>query len=608
MTGHGCGCGKSSCNVCSHSHHNHCSSWGKDVFYGNDNLRRFFVSCGENFDAIIEKAFNFTADVKELFLEFEQETLEKFTSITVELNAIKIRLAALEAGGGSTDLTQILADIATLKGQMTTVISNIGTLSNLTTTAKTNLVAAINEIDADLTALSTKIGDLSTLTTTDKTTVVKAINEVNAKTTLGTLNNLPGVTTQATNFTDAINDRQPVWKKSTTVTIGSSQPAPFNNLETAIIELAKYHSSNYQLMLEDGTYTVTNGLWHQPLSLDRYVDIKGASGNAANVIITTATNGTHTIVSGVNRISLEDLTLKNTGTGGCLVAADSAFIFGSNIILENTSNATTSPLLVSLGSAYLRESKIINKSTNPVTIALCTNQSNLTLVNTPIDNQGNANSNAYLSQVESKLTVIHNKPGVDIVGDVDIVFNAYLNSSITCYPYHSVTFDNIGWGLIQAHSNSEVTIRTQTPAGVYLPITVNGRNLTSNGSIIASMVGSRIVHSKIIANTFNRFAYAISNSKIEGEIEVTNVTHGIWLDRNCSLHVNGSIATTGNQGLSIFNNSDVATDNLQVSGQSAGINKVLMINACRLCRNSSATGSNIGNDISFSGAGNIVTG
>ena len=49
----------------------------------------------------------------------------------------------------------------------------IGTLSALTTTAKTNLVAAVNELDGE-------IGVLSTLTTTAKTTAVAAINEVDA--------------------------------------------------------------------------------------------------------------------------------------------------------------------------------------------------------------------------------------------------------------------------------------------------------------------------------------------------------------------------------------------------------------------------------------------
>jgi len=338
MTGHGCGCGRSSCNVCSHSHHNHHSSWGKDVYYGNDNLRRFFVSCGENFDAIIEKAFNFTADVKELFLEFEQETLEKFTSITVELNAIKIRLAALEAGGGTIDLTDILADIAALQGQMTTVISNIGTLSNLTTTAKTNLVAAINEIDADLTTLSTKIGDLSTLTTTNKTSVVNAINEVNAKVpVLGTLNNLPGVVTQATNFTDAINDRQPVWKKPTTITVGASQAAPFNNLETTITELSKYHfpEGNLILNLESATYTLTKNLAGIP---NVYLQIKSLSN--VNTDVTINTNGFR-IYAGlfvrlyINALTITASTIPTTpGHNNMVLAENSGDIRLENLVVN----------------------------------------------------------------------------------------------------------------------------------------------------------------------------------------------------------------------------------------------------------------------------------
>lgn len=72
-----------------------------------------------------------------------------------------------------------------------------GILSNLTTTAKTNLVNAVNEVKAgvganataiglkaDTSALTTtnnNIGSLSTLATTVKTSVVNAINEVNTK-------------------------------------------------------------------------------------------------------------------------------------------------------------------------------------------------------------------------------------------------------------------------------------------------------------------------------------------------------------------------------------------------------------------------------------------
>ena len=80
--------------------------------------------------------------------------------------------------------------------------TQVGTLTSLTTTAKSNLVAAVNELDADLAAEATaradadsaldtrvstvegqvngKIGDLSTLTTSAKGTIVAAVNELDA--------------------------------------------------------------------------------------------------------------------------------------------------------------------------------------------------------------------------------------------------------------------------------------------------------------------------------------------------------------------------------------------------------------------------------------------
>lgn len=52
----------------------------------------------------------------------------------------------------------------------------MGKLGDLTTTTKTNIIAAINELDGD-------IGDLTTLTTIDKTSTVNAINELNTNLT-----------------------------------------------------------------------------------------------------------------------------------------------------------------------------------------------------------------------------------------------------------------------------------------------------------------------------------------------------------------------------------------------------------------------------------------
>lgn len=69
---------------------------------------------------------------------------------------------------------------AVLQTQITTNFNNIGTLQDLTTDAKEDLVKAINEVDQHADANKSEIGDLSTLTTDEKTTIVGAINEVDA--------------------------------------------------------------------------------------------------------------------------------------------------------------------------------------------------------------------------------------------------------------------------------------------------------------------------------------------------------------------------------------------------------------------------------------------
>lgn len=58
--------------------------------------------------------------------------------------------------------------------QLLAIKAKEGNLTNLTTTAKTDLVSAINEVDGD-------VGNLSSLTTTAKTSAVAAINELDDK-------------------------------------------------------------------------------------------------------------------------------------------------------------------------------------------------------------------------------------------------------------------------------------------------------------------------------------------------------------------------------------------------------------------------------------------
>lgn len=63
---------------------------------------------------------------------------------------------------------------------ITAVRSLIGSLSDLATTDKTDLVAAINELVTVVSNIELAIGDLNDLDTTDKSSVVNAVNEVYA--------------------------------------------------------------------------------------------------------------------------------------------------------------------------------------------------------------------------------------------------------------------------------------------------------------------------------------------------------------------------------------------------------------------------------------------
>lgn len=98
---------------------------------------------------------------------------------------------------------------AVLQTQITTNFNNIGTLQELTTDAKDDLVKAINEVDAHADANKSEIGDLSNLTTDEKTTIVGAINEVDqhADENKAEIGNLSALTTdEKATLVGAINE------------------------------------------------------------------------------------------------------------------------------------------------------------------------------------------------------------------------------------------------------------------------------------------------------------------------------------------------------------------------------------------------------------------
>ena len=114
------------------------------------------------------------------------------------------------------DMSKIDAGIHAAKSEADQNATDIGTLSSLTTDSKTNLVAAINEVDdhadtnagniatntSNIATNTTHIGTLANLTTASKTDLVVAANEINAK--VGNISNLE--TDTKTSTVAAINE------------------------------------------------------------------------------------------------------------------------------------------------------------------------------------------------------------------------------------------------------------------------------------------------------------------------------------------------------------------------------------------------------------------
>lgn len=181
---------------------------------------------------------------------------------------------------------------AVLQTQITTNFNNIGTLQELSTDAKDDLVKAINEVDEHADANKSAIGDLSTLTTDEKTTIVGAINEVDqhantAQQTADTATELAntGISkaeqaqatangavataneakttaqtaeTNANSALDTANAANATADEAKAIAQGSQRTIGFATLQAAITALNGY--SNTQLKVGDNVYIVETGV------------------------------------------------------------------------------------------------------------------------------------------------------------------------------------------------------------------------------------------------------------------------------------------------------------------------------------------------------------
>ena len=173
------------------------------------------------------------------------------------------------------DMAKIDAGIYDADGKATLNATSIGTLSNLTTTAKSDLVSAINEVDNDLSG----IGDLTTLTTSTKSSCVGAINEVDAD--IGLLSNL--TTTAKTNLVSAVNEVDGL--ANTIGDINDLETTVKTNTVSAINDL-KANIDNFNLTVYNTITTANNGITSSgnTIGSQSYVTVaKNSDGSLAKI-------------------------------------------------------------------------------------------------------------------------------------------------------------------------------------------------------------------------------------------------------------------------------------------------------------------------------------
>ena len=187
-----------------------------------------------------------------------------------------------------------------------TLESIIGHIEDLTTTDKSNLVAAINEV---LTTLANTTGDLADLDTTDKSNLVAAINEV-ADQVLGKIGDLEDLETTAKDtLVNAINENV------TNILALDNSTHLYANLKdygavgdgvtdnTAALQAALSDTNYNGLIIPPGTYLITNYVYltrsnYNVVGCGGVIKVNGTN-NAAVAFYCAAENQHNVSIEGV---------------------------------------------------------------------------------------------------------------------------------------------------------------------------------------------------------------------------------------------------------------------------------------------------------------------
>lgn len=209
--------------------------------------------------------------------------------------------------------TQVASLATTVGSDVKGILSSIGTLENLTTTQKANLVVALNELKAGLTGLESELGaqinDEATASTT--TWSSQKINTAISTAVSDLINGAPGTLDTLKELADAITENQGAIEALETIAAGHVKYDGAQSLTTEQQAQARTNigaASQSDLSAVSSTATVAQS---------------AASTNAANIgtLTSLTTTAKGNLVAAINEVKT---TATSASTAASQVASDLA--------------------------------------------------------------------------------------------------------------------------------------------------------------------------------------------------------------------------------------------------------------------------------------------
>jgi hypothetical protein len=388
-----------------------------------------------------------------------------------------------------------------------------------------------------------------------------------------------------------VSDRQPVWQGSNSITVGSTQSAPFNDINTALVELAKYHfddPNTVTITLENGVHNLVESRLLSNNSQSANYLFVGASKNA----ILVPTSGVILANYGTS-ISLAILTIK-----GRIQAVNNSRVNIAGCEIINEANQNISSLVAENNSEITVENSYFTDNSNTSvyanTIATCLDNSR---INFEINDSALA---------------------VDWFGNkYESVFNIKRNSRISVN--HSVNFvfknppiNNFNPFYINVSDNSDLVINSDNFSQanylpgvdqVFLNVEKNSRCTIKNTTVVDQCTYPIVCsyHSSIVMqgtlNISSQFPITAINSGdiLLGDVQITTGAAAYLVSQNQSkIRVQNSFSGSGASLAAVYS----ATANSQIMLTDGSTVPIPTVTNCEV-----GTGLLSPNDLVISGAG-----